>query len=52
MASCKFAVIDGEIKICAMAILRVKCNGYEGDGDFDTCPFWNRGGSPYPKGRR
>ncbi len=36
----KFSVADGSI--CAMAKLRIECNGM-GD-DMENCPFWNRAG--------
>jgi hypothetical protein len=39
MVVCKFAVADGVINVCAMATLKVKCNGLDIDNDMDNCPF-------------
>lgn len=47
MVVCKFSVADGIISVCAMTQKKVKCDGM--DEDMENCPFWNRGGSPYPK---
>jgi hypothetical protein len=50
MAVCKFSVADGMVSICAMAKIRIECDGM--DDDMENCPFWNRVGSPYPKKRK